>query len=218
MDKTTSKIGSLSSNLATFLYMIHDKGIKIQDQTISDVCHKIDIESKKLSLSETAQQFKNALPAELSISKKNIETFLVENADENAFRQADIFDLAKELIESIENSLASDASFEETLSWLQTRIPQIKSNFSAETRTGKIHAIRHYEFQQSMPWIARIANRTEIGLSEQWVMVEKVTETVHCMDPNPWDDIEEETTYSLNDFMTRWELCDYASIFLGSAE
>ena len=98
---------------------------------------------------------------------------------------------------------------------MQARIPQIKSNFDAESRSGKIHAIRHYEFQQSMPWIARIANRTDDHIEEQWVMVEKVTETVHCMDPNPWDDIEEETTYSLNDFMIRWELCGYASILLG---
>lgn len=215
MDKTTSKIGSLSSNLATFLYMIHDKGIKIQDQTISDVCHKIDSESKKLSLSETAELFNNTLPNEIAIEHNTIETFLLENAKEDTFRSADIFDLAKELIGAIESTLSNDASFEETLSWLQNRIPQIKSNFAAETRSGKIHAIRHYEFQQSMPWIARIANRTEEHLAEQWIMVEKVTETVHCMDPNPWDDIEEESSYSLNDFMIRWELCGYASIFLG---
>ena len=218
MDKTTSKIGSLSSNLATFLYMIHDKGIKIQDQAISDVCLKIDSESKKLSLSETTDLFNNTLPAELAIEKDNIEAFLLQNADQGVFRQSDIFELAKELIRSIENTLSGDASFDETLAWLQERIPQIKSNFSAETRSGKIHAIRHYEFQQSLPWIARIANRAGGSLTEQWVMVEKVTDTVHCMDPNPWDDIEEETSYSLNDFMIRWELCDCASIFLGNSE
>ena len=96
MDKTTSKIGSLSSNLATFLYMIHDKGIKIQDQTISNVCQKIDLEAKKLSLSETAELFKSVLPNELELEHNKIKTFLLENAKENTFRNIDIFDLAKE--------------------------------------------------------------------------------------------------------------------------
>ena len=217
MDKTTSKIGSLSSNLATFLYLIHDKGIKIQDQSISAICHKIDAESKKLSLSETVELFNRVIPSEVSIDADVLAAFLQENANDNVFRTEDIFDLAKDLITAIEESISSEATFAEAFSWLQERIPQIQSGFEAKSRSGKIHAIRHYEFQQSLPWLARVANRTDSGLVEQWIMVEKVTEVVHCMDPNPWDDIEEEFSYSLNDFMIRWELCGYEALFLGEA-
>ena len=215
MDNTTSKIGSLSSNLATFLYLIHDKGIKIQDQTISDICQKINTESKKLSLSKMVELFNQATPNKSSIETGVLAAFLQENANDNVFRTEYIFDLAKDLIAAIENSVSSEATFAEAFSWLQERIPQIQSGFGPKSRNGKIQAIRHYEFQQSLPWLARVTNRTDSRKIEQWIMVGKVTEVVHCMDPNPWDDIEEEFNYSLNDFMIRWELCAYEAIFLG---
>ena len=43
-------------------------------------------------------------------------------------------------------------------------------------------------------------------------MVERVTDTVTCMDPYPWDDLDEEYTLPLVEFMVRWELAGGESI------
>lgn len=70
------------------------------------------------------------------------------------------------------------------------------------------------EFSRGLPWIAQIADRTEQGLEEIWVLVEKVTDSVLCMDPYPWDDVDEEFELELSDFLTRWKLCNCTAIHL----
>ena len=37
-------------------------------------------------------------------------------------------------------------------------------------------------------------------------MVERVTDVVLCMDPYPWDDLDEEYAAPLIDFCVKWEL------------
>ena len=214
MNRSTSKIGSLSSNLATFLYMIHDKGCKIHDPILLELCQKIDSESQKPSLDLTVQQILELLPKAANQDPTNLKSFLSGEFESGTFQEFDIFDLAKEFMDAIEASLAPDASFKEVATWLENRVPEIKQGFPGKARGQKLHAIRQYEFQQSLPWLAQIAERTEDGLISQWVMVEKITDIVHCMDPNPWDDIEEDFEFSINDFMVRWELCDSVALHL----
>jgi hypothetical protein len=39
-----------------------------------------------------------------------------------------------------------------------------------------------------------------------WVLVERVTDEVLCMDPYPWDDLDEEYVQPTLDFLVKWEL------------
>jgi hypothetical protein len=64
-----------------------------------------------------------------------------------------------------------------------------------------------------MPIITAIVDRFPDGsIGTHWVMVERVTDTVTCMDPYPWDDIDEEYSLPLVEFMVRWELAGCESI------
>jgi hypothetical protein len=44
------------------------------------------------------------------------------------------------------------------------------------------------------------------SVSMHWVLVERVTDEVLCMDPYPWDDLDEEYVQPTLDFLVKWEL------------
>ena len=74
-------------------------------------------------------------------------------------------------------------------------------------RAHRISAVRSYQFQTSLPWVAGIIERFptgEVGL--HWVLVTRVTDHVHLMDPYPWDDLDEAADVPLVEFMVKWEL------------
>jgi len=84
-------------------------------------------------------------------------------------------------------------------------------------REGALRALRTYQFRTSLPFIARIYDRFPDGhVGPHWVMVERVTDQVTCMDPYPWDDLDEETHQPLIEFMVKWELAD-RTLFLFQA-
>ncbi len=81
------------------------------------------------------------------------------------------------------------------------------------TRAARTAHIRSYQFQSSLPLLTSVLNRFPDGVvKSHWVMVERVTQTVTCMDPYPWDDLDEEYTLPLAEFMVRWELAGCESI------
>ena len=80
------------------------------------------------------------------------------------------------------------------------------------TREELVSSIRKYIYQKGRPWLAQIADRRNDQLITQWVMVKDFTDSVTCMDPYPWDDIDEEYTLSIEEFMIRWELAGSNSI------
>jgi hypothetical protein len=43
-------------------------------------------------------------------------------------------------------------------------------------------------------------------------MVERMTDVVMCMDPYPWDDLDEEYAAPLVDFCVKWELAGGAGL------
>ena len=100
------------------------------------------------------------------------------------------------------------------MGWLQEVLPGIQNGWDIAENQTAIQTIRRYEFSKRLPWIAQIAERTPNGLEEIWVMVEKVGETVQCMDPYPWDNIEEEFELEVPNFLLRWELCGCTAIHL----
>jgi hypothetical protein len=86
----------------------------------------------------------------------------------------------------------------------------------APDREGRAANIRRAHFGQRLPWLAVIIDRTPDGdVGRHWVMVESFDEVVRAMDPNPWDDRDEERVLPVGDFMVQWELAGCPSIRIG---
>lgn len=83
---------------------------------------------------------------------------------------------------------------------------RVAIDFGAD-RDARVQAARAYQFRSSLPWLARIIDRFPDGsVGAHWVMVERVTDVVTCMDPYPWDDRDEEAHVPLVEFLVKWEL------------
>jgi hypothetical protein len=85
---------------------------------------------------------------------------------------------------------------------------------AAETREERLHGVRAYQFAHSVPWLARIWERADGQVAPSWLVIERVTDEVFAMDPNPWNDIDEDRRLPLTDFMVLWELDGATSICL----
>ena len=83
----------------------------------------------------------------------------------------------------------------------------------APERDARIASIRRAHFGHSLPWLAVIIDRLPDGeVGRHWVMVEAFDEAARVMDPNPWDDKDEERSLPVNDFMVQWELAGCRSV------
>lgn len=75
------------------------------------------------------------------------------------------------------------------------------------SRDERTHRIRQYQFSHSLPWLARVWERDESGsVGPIWLVIERVTDQVTAMDPNPWNDIDETRHFPVSDFQVLWEL------------
>ena len=80
-------------------------------------------------------------------------------------------------------------------------------------RATRISRIRKYQFTRRLPWLARIVERRQDGsVTPGWLVIQGCTDQVHALDPNPWDDIDEERNLPLADFQVLWELDACASV------
>ncbi len=80
-------------------------------------------------------------------------------------------------------------------------------------RAARATAIRRAHFGNHVPWLAVIIDRQPDGeVARHWVLVESFDEAARVMDPNPWDDKDENRTIDLGDFMVQWELAGCASV------
>ena len=88
---------------------------------------------------------------------------------------------------------------------------------AATGREARARALRSYQFRTSLPLIAQIVDRFPDGhVGAHWVMVERVTDQVTLMDPYPWDDVDEEVSVDLIEFLVKWELAGTVSFaFVG---
>lgn len=84
----------------------------------------------------------------------------------------------------------------------------VSSDLGEGSREERLKQIRTYQFQKGLPWLARIIERhaTDGTVGPEWLVIERVTDEVMAMDPNPWDDIPEERTLPTQDFLVLWEL------------
>ncbi len=75
------------------------------------------------------------------------------------------------------------------------------------SREERTHRIRQYQFSRSLPWLARIWERQEDGsVGPTWMIIERVTDRITAVDPNPWNDIDETRHLPVADFHVLWEL------------
>ncbi len=215
MEKHSAKKGNLAITLSTYLYFLYDRGVTIQNSQILTLCKSIDSEARKPTLDGTVSSMLAHTPSDVSIEESELRKFVSKHASSiNGFQQREPFDIGKELVSIIEQSLEDASTVSAVLSWLQGIVPEIENGWSHTEDQTVLQSIRKYEFGRGLPWIAQIADRTEDGLEEVWVLVEKVTNTVLCMDPYPWDDVDEEFELELSDFLTRWKLCNCTAIHL----
>lgn len=94
---------------------------------------------------------------------------------------------------------------------------RVRSDLGAGSRDDRLAQIRKYQFNASLPWLARIWERPEGADAPVpvWLIVERVTDQVAAMDPNPWDAIDEERQIPLHDFQVLWELDGCTSVSVG---
>ena len=122
------------------------------------------------------------------------------------------------LVNLVQAGMGSARSATDVRAWLRGILGDAHiGSISGEDRAGRTQRIRAYQFRSNLPFIAEIVNRFPDGsIGTHWVMVERVTDTVTCMDPYPWDDIDEEYSLPLVEFMVRWELAGCESILFQS--
>lgn len=89
---------------------------------------------------------------------------------------------------------------------------RIKDDLGAGDRDERTARIRKYQFGRSLPWLARIWERRDGAVHPSWLLVEQVTDQVIAMDPNPWNDVDEERHLPVQDFHVLWELDDCANV------
>ena len=216
MNKQDAKTGNLTITLATFIYMLHERGTEIKDSALKNICDKITDTVQRNRIQNAVPSVKKVLAQyHLEPTDESIHKFLNDVYGDDVFAETDINSLGMELVEAIQQTLPANSNIDDLYSWLQERYDNIENSWHADARESTIANIRKHSFKSSLPWLAQIAERNDNNLITHWVMVEKFTDTVICMDPYPWDDIDEEYELPLTDFMVRWELAGANSIHCG---
>lgn len=204
---TSKKSGSLDFTLATFVYLLHDEGHLCTNQAIEQACLSLKEAANKAQSKRVAQMIADVLSQSFGQSPDNniIETFIEKNYSEEQYTSTSPQVLASALVDTLGASLQNETNLKD---WMNSNYTNtdLLFTFSGETRNEKISSIRKHIFVTSRPWLAKIASRTGSEIGHQWILVEDFSDSVTCMDPYPWDDIDEEYTMSIEEFMVRWEL------------
>ncbi|MFT7518959.1 MAG: hypothetical protein ACI9MC_001093 [Kiritimatiellia bacterium] len=109
------------------------------------------------------------------------------------------------LIERIGKMLADDIGVDALAMSLYG--DRVSTGFSDGDRDARTHRVRAYQFSRGLPWLARIWERRSDGrVAPSWLLVERLTDQVLVMDPNPWNDIDEGRALPVQDFHVLWEL------------
>ncbi|MEC7947502.1 MAG: hypothetical protein VX265_08010 [Myxococcota bacterium] len=122
--------------------------------------------------------------------------------------------IGRKLAEAVIADLGGGADFPEVQAWVESLFgaDHVSTGFGVD-RPTRIRAVRSYAFSSSLPWMACIIDRFSNGVvGPHWVLVERVTDVVTCMDPYPWDDLDEEYDQPLVEFMVKWELAGSQSL------
>jgi len=122
--------------------------------------------------------------------------------------------LGQKLAVLVEAAVGEAATGAEVSAWLGGLYgAEHISSITGDSRADRLQAARAYQFQSSLPWLAVVVDRFPDGsVGPHWVMVERVTDTVTCADPYPWDDLDEEYEQDVHDFLVKWELAGLQSV------
>ena len=216
------KRGDLMVTLATYIFHLYNYEYQVQEESLRECCQKISTEAAKPSiqkLKENLQQLfirevnEQYLPDEQNLTKA-LEMMFSENIIENV----DLFSLGMDMVETIKKLFPENYE-QNTAAEVQTLLSQLYGDYQVhvfgDDAQQNLKTIRSYQYHYKLPWIARIANRQESGkIVEEWVMVEDVQDLVLCMDPYPWDDIEEDFKLPTQEFLIRWKLCDFVGFYI----
>lgn len=121
--------------------------------------------------------------------------------------------LGQVLVATVQRELKS-ASPEDVVAWAASLYgaDHIAAQLGS-SREERLASARTYQFRHGLPWLAVILDRFPNGtVGAHWVMVERVTDTVTCMDPYPWDDVDEEHEAPLVEFLVKWELAGCSAL------
>ena len=123
---------------------------------------------------------------------------------------------APALVAAVRSRLAS-SRFDDVATALRAVIGGVVGvDFGAgEDADARAGALRRATFGDNRPWLASIADRRQGALEEHLVVVSGFAETVTLMDPDPWDDVPEERSLPLAEFLVRWELAGARSLRVG---
>lgn len=130
----------------------------------------------------------------------------------DAFRDADDASdadaLGKALVDAVRTGLGDSADLGDLVAYLGRLYGAGRLTTDlGQDRESRAQAARRAQFATNLPWLARIIDRFPDGsVGSHWLLVERVDEQVTCMDPYPWDELDEEYTQPLLDFMVKWEL------------
>ena len=137
----------------------------------------------------------------------------IQDADE-----ASTDDAGQALVALVNRALGDAPSPDAVRAWLTGLLGEAHvGHIEGDDRAARKQHIRAYQFRSNLPFITHIIDRFPDGtVGGHWVMVERVTDTVTCMDPYPWDDLDEEYTLPVVEFMVKWELAGNESIVFRS--
>jgi hypothetical protein len=127
---------------------------------------------------------------------------------------ADVAALGAALVAVISDAIGDATDADAVTGWLSSLYGAEHIGTGLGTDRGsRVRGARAYMFQNSLPWLACIIDRFPDGtVGPHWVMIEQLTDVVTCMDPYPWDDLDEEYTTPVVEFMVKWELAGSQSI------
>jgi len=116
--------------------------------------------------------------------------------------------LGQALVRAVRASLGEGSRLSDVSAWL-SRIygeAHVSTDFGAD-RDSRVQSARRHHFGSSLPWLARIIDRFPGGeVGAHWLLVERLDEEVTCMDPYPWDELDEQYRQPLVEFLVKWEL------------
>ncbi len=169
--RVAPKSGSLPITLATWIFLLEQKGVSPRDAALKAACDALS-----------------------GASAGDGEP------DWDALGQA--------LVGCVQASLGAEGGAEAVEAYVSGLYGSSNVvTYAGNSREERLVHARAYEFRTGLPWLAQIIDRFPDGtVGPHWVMVERVTDTVTCMDPYPWDDLDEEHQAPLIDFMVKWEL------------
>ena len=116
--------------------------------------------------------------------------------------------LGEALVQAVRQGLGDRQDLAGVLAWLQGIFGEarISSDFG-EDRDARVQVARRTQFTTNLPWLARVIDRFPGGeVGAHGLLVERIDEQVVCMDPYPWDELDEEYVQPVIEFLVKWEL------------